>query len=491
MKARIAKKVIVIVTAMLSVNCMVACAPLAGMSKNDYRGGSYYPTCLVDADRALNEARLAWKDKECPDEFNALKDMVDNAYKAHLANDPDRACKMAQDAAGRAKTLICLPRPIAEPPPPPAPAPPPAREVAHLSDAGKLKKDESFKKKVYYGTTRVDKCTDKAPKAHKDSYGNFAKIGCNETERYDTGNDVTASSIKYGYVVVDIPVIKKLGETEGMNIEVISSDLGWQRFKQMVSSDDILIYVHGYNTSFNVAAIRCAQLAYDLNYKGKALFFSWPSRGGAIGLVEYNVDKKRANENVKYLAEFLSKIAVSTNKKIHIIAHSMGGYILAHALASIQDDVLKNPSHFSNRLKENKGKIINQVVFAAPDIAENDFRIIFTEHKLERIAQGFTLYSIKNDEVLKASRLFNHFIEKNGSPRLGDSSLAFFSLDGMDTVDAREEVVSQVFGHSYYAEDKRMVTDLFLLFNNGSRPVDRMLLGVMDVNDRFFWFLRP
>ncbi len=118
-----AKQLILIATAMLSAASMVGCTRILGVSKDDFRGGDYFPTCLVDADRALNDARMAGKDKECPDEFKALQDQVDRAIKVHLGCNTEGACKMARDAAAKAKTLTCQPRPVAEKPAPIIPAP--------------------------------------------------------------------------------------------------------------------------------------------------------------------------------------------------------------------------------------------------------------------------------------------------------------------------------------------------------------------------------
>ena len=118
MKTAAVKRVLVLVAGMLAIGLMVGCARMAGVAKDDYRDGRYYPTCLVDADRALNDARMAGKDKECPDEYNALKDMADSAVKTHLACNTDGACKMAQEVAAKARTLTCPPKPKAEVPPP-------------------------------------------------------------------------------------------------------------------------------------------------------------------------------------------------------------------------------------------------------------------------------------------------------------------------------------------------------------------------------------
>ncbi|MFX9020032.1 alpha/beta hydrolase, partial [Acinetobacter baumannii] len=41
------------------------------------------------------------------------------------------------------------------------------------------------------------------------------------------------------------------------------------------SSRAMLIYVHGYNMGFEEAALRTAQLSYDLKFPGVAFFYSW------------------------------------------------------------------------------------------------------------------------------------------------------------------------------------------------------------------------
>src|SRR6516165_3821545 len=118
MNSTTAKKLLLIATAMLSASSMAGYTSILGISKDEYRGGVYYPTCLVDADRALNDARTAGKDKECPDEFNALQKQVGSAIKVHLGCNTEGACKMAKDVVAQANTLTCPPRPVAEKPAP-------------------------------------------------------------------------------------------------------------------------------------------------------------------------------------------------------------------------------------------------------------------------------------------------------------------------------------------------------------------------------------
>jgi len=123
MQAITAKRVLIVVIAVFSLSLMVGCS---GMEKRPaYRSGYlYYPTALVNADRALDEARMAGKDKECPAEFNALKDRVDKAYEVYMACHTQEAIDMAQEAIAKIKAL-CPARPRAEMKPEPKPEPKP------------------------------------------------------------------------------------------------------------------------------------------------------------------------------------------------------------------------------------------------------------------------------------------------------------------------------------------------------------------------------
>jgi len=126
MQAVTAKRVLIVVIAIFSISLMIGCS---GMEKRPaYRSGYlYYPTALVNADRALDEARMAGKDRECPAEFNAAKDMVDKAYEVYMACRTQEAIDMAQEAIDKIKAL-CPARPRAEMKPEPEPKPVPRPE---------------------------------------------------------------------------------------------------------------------------------------------------------------------------------------------------------------------------------------------------------------------------------------------------------------------------------------------------------------------------
>jgi outer membrane protein OmpA-like peptidoglycan-associated protein len=89
----------------------------------EYNGGmnrrfTFYPREFPAAGRAVEAARQAGKDRECPDEFRAAEKMKNDAYDTYDACHTQEGIAMAIEAANRANGLC--PRAVA--PPPPAPS---------------------------------------------------------------------------------------------------------------------------------------------------------------------------------------------------------------------------------------------------------------------------------------------------------------------------------------------------------------------------------
>lgn len=130
MQAITAKRVFMFIIAVFSISFLIGCS---GMEKRpEDRTGWFFthPTPLVNADRALDEARMAGKDKACPEEFNALRDKVDEVWEVYRACNTYGAINMANDVTAEIKSF-CPPKPVAEVKPEPKPViPPPASKPA-------------------------------------------------------------------------------------------------------------------------------------------------------------------------------------------------------------------------------------------------------------------------------------------------------------------------------------------------------------------------
>jgi outer membrane protein OmpA-like peptidoglycan-associated protein len=105
---------------------LAGCAGLQYAPKN---GIMYYHKELPAADRAVEAARNAGKDKECPADFQAAEKMKNEAYEIYRACRTQEAIAKANEAAAKANGLCPkkaeAPKPMPAPPPPPAPAPAP------------------------------------------------------------------------------------------------------------------------------------------------------------------------------------------------------------------------------------------------------------------------------------------------------------------------------------------------------------------------------
>lgn len=129
MQAKTAKRVLAIVIAVFTMGLLVGCAGQERVPERE--GYLYYPQSLAEASRSLDAARMAGKDKECPEEFNAAKDMVDKAFEVYIACRTQESIDMAQAAIGKIKALCPVKAvAVATPEPASAPAPLPAPVVA-------------------------------------------------------------------------------------------------------------------------------------------------------------------------------------------------------------------------------------------------------------------------------------------------------------------------------------------------------------------------
>ena len=93
---------------------------------------------------------------------------------------------------------------------------------------------------------------------------------------------------------------------------------------------DVLVFVHGFNTSFDEARLRAAQVVADSKFGGVPVLFTWPSKNQLFGYVS---DKDSATASRDALQDLLTDIAATPGVgKIHVLAHSMGGWVAMEAL---------------------------------------------------------------------------------------------------------------------------------------------------------------
>jgi len=298
------------------------------------------------------------------------------------------------------------------------------------------------------------------------------------------------AELSYGFCDVSIPRDHRMGELESprsfldfffpedpskhvMLLETLVADeerffadLG-ARVRASAKSSAFL-FVHGFNVTFEDAARRTAQISYDLTFDGAPVFYSWPSKGKALA---YNDDEQTIAWTETNLRQFLEDFfGRSDADNIYVIAHSMGNRALTRALASLLND---RPD-LRNRLTE--------VILTAPDIDADLFKHEIAP-KLTAAGRPITLYASSEDRALAASR------QIHGNSRAGDSGGAIVILPGVETVDATG-MDTGFLRHSYFAEARSVLADLFFLIQEGRRPDERFGLRAVESAEGKYWAFR-
>lgn len=245
--------------------------------------------------------------------------------------------------------------------------------------------------------------------------------------------------------------------TQNQMLELIKARLATSKnFK-----DHAFVFVHGFNTSFDNALYRTAQIAYDLRFDGVPFLYSWPS-GGKVA--SYTYDRGSVEQAEPTLTEFLNLVIQKSGaKSISLIAHSMGNELLLRVLERMKPKVPP-------------GVVISQVILAAPDVDRDKFNIIARE--ITGFAKGVTLYAASNDRALGYSARF-----WGGVPRAGDVPQGGpLIVPGVDTIDVTA-VSTDALGlnHSGYAENPALLDDVKALVSLGIRPPDKRTKNVLTV----------
>jgi esterase/lipase superfamily enzyme len=304
------------------------------------------------------------------------------------------------------------------------------RKPIDRSDLSKGFKNERDNGNVHYG-----KCNVFIPKSHR-----FGETGRSWFQRW----------IKLDFENDNL----KLREINPCN----SADSFWLELKNQFAENkgDALVFLHGYNNSFEESAIRAAQIGFDLKVSGATAFFSWPSKSEVSGYPD-DVASIEASEIAitDFLLDFTKKSGAS---KVHLIAHSMGNRGLIRALNNIQ-----------HKLEKDSAVPFGQIILAAPDLDVQLFQNLAYLYPM--LSERTTLYASRKDKAVAASKWLH------GSPRVGIAP-PITVVDKIDTVEVETKSFSLFFelGHSYFAEAESILHDMYDLLRHNSEPSDRQRL---------------
>ena len=142
---------------------------------------------------------------------------------------------------------------------------------------------------------------------------------------------------------------------------------------------DTLIYIHGFNNDFNESVEEGAELARVLGGAYNVVVFSWPSNGKTLNYYPDRHDAEMSGlgfaRGLLKFKDFIDHLSRENacERKMHLVAHSMGAYVLRHAL---------------QKMKQIEGyaaapRLFDQVVLAA---ADEDADTLTLDHKLANLS---------------------------------------------------------------------------------------------------------
>ncbi|SEP45294.1 Esterase/lipase superfamily enzyme [Rhodospirillales bacterium URHD0017] len=340
-------------------------------------------------------------------------------------------------------------------------APPPAEQIEHVVVIP-----------VFYGTDRA-RGPDDGPKT------------------YYTGK---RGSPAFGIARVSVPVgteDRKVGQLTGpawwrfefkadaakhvilVDVQALGRDAFVSEVRHsLVSADarDALVFVHGYNVSFEDAARRAAQISVDLKFPGRTLLYSWAS---AADPKWYTVDEDTIDWSRQHFEAFLRVALIEIGARdVHVIAHSMGNRALMNTLERLDPQELPPGA-----------ATLSQVIFAAPDIGCDKF--VQLAEAFRGRAGRCTLYASSQDVALKASRVLH------GYPRAGEAGTSLMIVDGIDTIDASRVDTSLVgLRHSYFGSKRSILSDMSAVIAQRLEPDKRFDLERAGDAARRYWSYR-
>lgn len=274
----------------------------------------------------------------------------------------------------------------------------------------------------------------------------FSRRAFNETRKRFTNNPAALTR----YVEISQPSIT-------VNKGHILNQAAWKA-KVLAAAEvpELVIYVHGFNTDQIDMLRRQRKIEAGLRangYRGAVIAYDWPSDGS---IHSYNSDREDAKTVASYLVT--EGIALFQNEtprlKIHVIAHSMGGYLTLRGFSGVGD------------APGARAWGVDQFLAVSADVDAEWMRSgawgsLVTDVRTKR----FTNYYAPTDRILKLSKFINGM-----RPRLGRAGLP--DLVPVDHHDVRctEQYLDKVDGddqsrrysHNWYFDDAGFLRDVAL-----------------------------
>jgi esterase/lipase superfamily enzyme len=247
---------------------------------------------------------------------------------------------------------------------------------------------------------------------------------------------------------------------------------------------EVVLFVNGYNSSFEGAALAMGELCHFLGREFVCGIFAWPAGGRGGMLFGYEVDRESAEYATEDLVKAIRIIAGTPGvQRLHLLAHSRGAATVASALAELSAEA------YMLRSSPTREFHIGNVVLIAPDVdADVALSKIFKVFSDPDLPFGgkpepgavippspgleVTLYVSPDDKALATAGWLSGSIA-----RLGRLDTTMFTSDQIEEIGMLGAVdivqvrgTTDLFGHSYFVSNPRVSSDIIAMLRYDLRP---------------------
>ncbi len=249
------------------------------------------------------------------------------------------------------------------------------------------------------------------------------------------------------------------------------------------SNRDLLIYMHGANTSFERAAAQAAQFKHFLGRDAVVMVFAWPSAGS---LLRYGRDVATTRRTEPVFARLLEQLSSGTQAAhLNVLAYSAGAMIASPGLARAASDVAVGAEPARLRLGE--------VYYAAPDI---DFPVFVDnlpryQDQVRRVTVAVNL----SDRALSFAQ-WRHRVSRAGRPNLAEigpeETSWLIEASGRDELDVLSIRAEDLPGlpadsHAFWYDHPWVSSDVLLKLRFHAAPPARGLNPNRNEAELAFW----
>jgi esterase/lipase superfamily enzyme len=255
-----------------------------------------------------------------------------------------------------------------------------------------------------------------------------------------------------------------------------------QRRLAAASKREVLLYVHGFNETFETAAYTAAELCHFLGREQVCAFFTWPASSTGNFLISYTTTTESADFAVEHLKKSIRMLAMTPGvESLQILAHSRGTAVTLAAVRELVLEAIAAGKEPAELLK------ISNLVLLSPDIdvdiagqqitgflSDPDLVTVWPDARLPRVLKGrLTVYASPEDRALLVSQILFRSRNRVGQLRpedIPDRAQRYFETLGRLDLISYQGKRTDLFGHSYFTTNPQVSSDLIELIRYGKKP---------------------